>query len=341
MNMTALEACLLGGALGDSVGLPLEGIGAARIAKLRSAPLRQSLIARKGMVSDDTEHAVMTVLSLIEAEGDPDMFAQKLAGRLRWWLASLPAGIGLATARSIFRLMIGFDPARSGVWSAGNGPLMRAPVIGVWFADDKALRDRFVDTSTLMTHRDPRTVECARLIASAAACLTRQGNEVPTTEILDELESEVSEDEMRIRFPLLRQGLLEGDTVRDFADRFTRKKGYVTGYAPDSTAVTLFAWLRHRKDFRATVESVIFAGGDTDTHAFIVGSIAGIECGVDTFPDDWRQNLRDCPINTTTIHSLVRGAVFTYPCWPLSLVRNLTFLAVVLCHGFRRLLPPY
>jgi ADP-ribosylglycohydrolase len=341
MNPTTLEACLLGGALGDSVGLPLEGIGAARIAKLRSTPLRQSLIIRKGMVSDDTEHAVMTVLSLLQAADDPDRFAKKLAGRLRWWLASLPAGIGLATARSILRLMIGFDPARSGVWSAGNGPLMRAPVIGVWFANNKALRDRFVDTSTLMTHRDPRAIECARLIASAAACLARQGNEVTTAEILDELESEISGDEMRIRFPLLRQGLLDGDTVRDFADRFTRKKGYVTGYAPDSTAVTLFAWLRHRKDYRATVESVIFAGGDTDTHAFIVGSIAGIESGVDALPEDWRQNLRDWPLNPKTIHAIAHRTSIIYPCWPLSLARNLTFLAIVLCHGLRRLLPPY
>jgi ADP-ribosyl-[dinitrogen reductase] hydrolase len=341
MNPTALQRCLIGGALGDSVGLPLEGIGAARIAKLRSSPLRQSLIARKGMVSDDTEHAIMTVLSLLQAGDDPDRFARKLAGRLPWWLASVPAGIGLATAKSIMRLMIGISPARSGVWSAGNGPLMRAPAIGVWFAGDKVLRDRFVDASTLMTHRDPRAIECARLIASAAACLARQGNETTTAEILNELDDEITGDEMRIRFPLLRQGLQEGDSVREFADRFTRKNGYVTGFAPDSTAVSLFAWLRHRNDFRAAVESVIFAGGDTDTHAFIVGSIAGIECEEDAFPEDWRQNLRDWPINMGTIHSIARGTARIYPCWPLSLVRNLAFLAIVLCHAFRRLLPPY
>jgi ADP-ribosylglycohydrolase len=341
MNPETLEACLLGGALGDSVGLPLEGIRAARIKKLRTPPLHQSLIAGKGMVSDDTEHAVMTILSLGQAGNDPEQFARKLASRLRWWLASLPAGIGLATAKSIIRLSIGFSPAKSGVRSAGNGPLMRAPVIGVWFADDEVLRNRFVDASTLMTHRDPRAIECARLIAAAAALASRHDNHCEISTILDELGNEISSEEMRIRFSLLKEGLLNGDKVSAFANRFTRKAGYVTGFAPDSAAVALYAWLRHRGDFKATVESVIFTGGDTDTHAFIAGSIAGIESGAANLPEDWLRALRDWPINTTTIKSITHGASISYPVWPLSWIRNLAFLAIVLCHGFRRLLPPY
>lgn len=70
----ALTSCLLGGALGDSVGLPSEGIGAARISRLRPESLRQSLVFGRGMVSDDTEHAVMTLLSLQECDGDVDRF---------------------------------------------------------------------------------------------------------------------------------------------------------------------------------------------------------------------------------------------------------------------------
>ena len=341
MNPNALEACLLGGALGDSVGLPLEGIRATRIAKLRNLPLHQSLVAGKGMVSDDTEHAVMTILSLREANGDPESFARKLAGRLRWWLASLPAGVGLATAKAIFRSLIGFPPARSGVWSAGNGPLMRTPVIGVWFADNETLRNRFVDASTTMTHRDPRAMECARVIASAAALAAHLGGSSGIKEIISELGKKIASDEMQIRFSLLKQALLDGDKVSDFANRFTRKAGYVTGFAPDSTAVALYAWLRHRGDFQATVESVILAGGDTDTHAFIAGSIAGIECGVENLPKDWIKGLRDWPINPDSIRSISRESGIRYPFWPLSLIRNLVFLAIVLCHGIRRLLPPY
>ncbi len=135
----ALISCLLGGASGDSVGLPSEGMTASRIARLRPGPLRQSLVFGRGMISDDTEHAVMTLLSLRDSGGDERKFAKHLARRLRWWLASVPAGIGLATARSIIKLWLGVRPTSSGVVSAGNGPLMRAPVIGLWFADDRPI----------------------------------------------------------------------------------------------------------------------------------------------------------------------------------------------------------
>lgn len=341
MKPELLEACLLGGALGDSIGLPSEGIGARRIAKLRRQPMRHCLVGCHGMVSDDTEHAVMTLLSLHEADGDPERFAKILARRLRWWLASVPAGIGFATARSILRLWFGINPARSGVWSAGNGPLMRAPVIGLWFAKNEALRNRFVDASTMMTHRDPRAVEGARLIAAAAAILAREDESTETDRILDELERWITSDEMRHRLPLIRRMLLEGGTVESFADSITRKPGFVTGFAPDSAAVAIYAWLHHRNDFRGAIEAVILAGGDTDTIAFITGSLAGIDCGTDGFPEDWMRGLRDWPIHPRSIRNISNGGSMRFPVWPLSLVRNLAFLAIVLCHGFRRLLPPH
>jgi ADP-ribosylglycohydrolase len=56
-------------------------------------------------------------------------FARVLAGKLRWWVLGLPAAVGWGTLRALARSWIGFSPARSGVWSAGNGAVMRAPII--------------------------------------------------------------------------------------------------------------------------------------------------------------------------------------------------------------------
>ena len=141
MKRDAISHCLLGGALGDALGLPAEGLNAKRIARLCQGRWRHRFFFGKGMVSDDTEHAVMTALSLAKHGNDPEAFAKDLARRLRWWFAGIPAGIGMATAKSAIRLWLGVKPSRSGVWSAGNGPLMRAPMIGIHFADDS--RDCF------------------------------------------------------------------------------------------------------------------------------------------------------------------------------------------------------
>ncbi len=339
MDREKITSCLLGGASGDSVGLPSEGMNARRIARLGSGPLRQSLAFGRGMASDDTEHAVMTLLSLRDSHGDGKRFAKSLARRLRWWLASVPAGIGLATARSIIKLWLGFPPSSSGVASAGNGPLMRAPVIGLWFADNHDSRDGLMRASTAITHRDPRAVEAALIIAEATAIA---GTETQgADEILNRLERHVVSEEMGIRFAKIREHLAGRRSVRAFADSFSRKPGFVSGFAPDTAAVAIYAWLPHRGDFTATVEAVVRTGGDTDTVAFVAGAIAGAEVGIDALNPSWLDTLTDWPLSVGCLKDVAENGKGTFPCWPLLIVRNLAFLVIVLAHGFRRLFPPY
>src|SRR6185436_14806633 len=114
---------LLGCAVGDSIGLPREGLSPRRAQRLfGSGPLTHRLVFGRGMISDDTEHACMTMQALLASNGDVDRFRRSLAWRLRGWLVTLPAGIGWATLRSIVKLWLGFS---GGVSSAGNGPAMR------------------------------------------------------------------------------------------------------------------------------------------------------------------------------------------------------------------------
>src|SRR5688572_18626387 len=109
----AFEGVLLGTAVGDSIGLPREGLSARRAARLfGGAPLRHRLLFGRGMVSDDTEHACMTAQALLASGGDPRRFVRSLAWRLRWWLLGLPAGVGKATAQAVVKLWLGFPPGR-------------------------------------------------------------------------------------------------------------------------------------------------------------------------------------------------------------------------------------
>ena len=79
-------------------------------------------------MSDDTEHTLILVQSLLKHPSDASAFQRTLAWQLRWWLLSVPAGVGLATARACGKLCVGFPPTRSGVFSAGNGPAMRSAI---------------------------------------------------------------------------------------------------------------------------------------------------------------------------------------------------------------------
>lgn len=80
------------------------------------------------MISDDTEHTCLMAQLLIEANGDVNRFARLFASRLRWWILALPAGVVKATTRAGIKLWLGAKPASAGVFSAGNGPAMRAAI---------------------------------------------------------------------------------------------------------------------------------------------------------------------------------------------------------------------
>ena len=164
MRMDRFTGLLLGTAVGDSLGLPTEGLTPRRARRLYPGALRQRLIGSYGMLSDDTEHACMTAHA---EDSDPDRFARVLASKLRCWLFALPPAIGFGTLRALLRLCAGFSPARSGVRSAGNGAVMRAPIIGAWFDDPERI-PRFVAGATAITHRDPRAHAGATAIAIAA-----------------------------------------------------------------------------------------------------------------------------------------------------------------------------
>ncbi len=135
-----LRGTFIGTAVGDALGLPAEGLSRKRVARLYPGPWRHRFVFGLGMISDDTEHTILVAQALLRRGSKPEAFAHCLAWKLRWWLPGLPAGIGLATLRSILKLWLGFPPSRSGVYSAGNGPAMRSAILGACFATDPESR---------------------------------------------------------------------------------------------------------------------------------------------------------------------------------------------------------
>lgn len=112
MAAQAIAASLYWTALGDALGLPYEGLNPTRAQKLLGPPTRYRLLAGKGMVSDDTEHALLTAEAVARTGGNPAAFERELAGLLRGWFFSLPAGIGWATLRAGAKLALGVPVGR-------------------------------------------------------------------------------------------------------------------------------------------------------------------------------------------------------------------------------------
>jgi len=339
--MDRITGLLLGTAVGDSLGLPREGLSPRRAARLYPGPLRQRLLLGRGLVSDDTEHACVTLQALLRAGDDPARFARDLAARLRWWLLALPASVGWGTLRALVRSWLGWSPATSGVRSAGNGALMRAPIIGAWTDDlDRAIA--LVDASTRITHRDPRARAGARAIAIAAHHAARARPVMPAR-VLADIRARVDDAELAAALDRVEAALADDLTPAAFAVTLGLERG-VTGYVHHTAPVCLHAWLRTPGDVERVIGDVVALGGDADTTGAIAGALAGATAGVSGVPPAWLA-IVEWPRSLTWIRRLGAAAAGRAPpptlWWPALALRNVAFTAIVLATGLRRLLPPY
>jgi len=335
---------LLGGALGDTLGLPVEGLGPERIKKWHGGLWRQRFIAGRGMISDDTEHTLMVAQCLLMNPKTEQVFAQQLAWKLRFWLLALPAGVGFATAVGILRLLLGFPLHKSGIFSAGNGPAMRAAVIGAYWRDDPEKMVRFVIAGTRLTHTDPKAITAALAVARLTAwAMAEEPDLARIWGILDDCATR-QDLEWADLCRRMRQLLEEGRSLAEFCAAIGITNG-VSGYAYQTVPVAIYAFLHHFGNFEDTLRAVLDRGGDTDTTAAIAGNLAGAVTGGRALPQHWLKPVSDWPRGVPLLRLVAKclanrsGRVRYF--WPGILLRNIFFLVIVLCHGFRRLAPPY
>lgn len=346
----ALAGCLLGIAVGDATGLCCEGLSRRRQAVLFRHLNGPQLLGRMGMVSDDTDHARMTVQAMIEAGGDSEAFLNALARAMRRWLLCVPPGVGLATLRSGVRLLAGADPSCSGVFSADNGPAMRAPVIGVAWGHDAATMRRLIRASTRLTHTDPKAEWGALAVALAASMACRTRRDLQPSEYSAALADLLPPEECLSLVAAACESASRGENAAAFCDGAGMPHG-VSGYTYQTVPAVIQTWLRHQTDVRAGILEIIRCGGDTDTTSAILGGIVGARVGRDGIPPDWPARIFDPAYPPAALDALAWQlaevsnsgiAQCARARGPLPLLgRNAILLALVIAHGLRRLLPPY
>jgi len=352
----AIVGCLLGTAVGDALGLACEGLSRRRQAKMFPTLDSHKLLSfGRGMTSDDTEHTCMLAQSLIVAAHSDlasleQKFGANFAWRLRFWLLGLPAGIGFATLRAILKLWLGFPARHSGVFSAGNGPAMRAAIIGVCFGDDPERMRTLVRAATRITHTDPKAEYGAFAVAYAAHIAATRKGVIAPGEFFTLLTQHINDAEFIELMRKVVESLARGESAETFAASIGCANG-ISGYMYHTLPCALHVWLAHQNDFRTAVTTMVRLGGDSDTTAAIVGAIAGAHAGKTGIPPEWINNLVEWPRSVAWMEQLgarlaskrsSHGSCVSLWINPIKLLfRNIIFMVIVLLHGFRRILPPY
>ena len=332
-----LAGALLGTALGDALGLPMEMLSARVIARRFPRLDRFHLLGRVGFVSDDTEQSALVAQSLARHPRDPDGVVRAFRRSLLGWFLRLPWGIGLGTLRACVRIAVGLR--RTGVRSAGNGAAMRAAVVGVFLHDDSTARRSTSDALARVTHTDPRAVEGARFVAEVAARVVAGDR---PTEALAAAREVVSEATLGAAIDRA-AGLAREGAAADAAAAALGTSGFVVHTVPFAA----YAFARWGDDPMAAIGAVIRAGGDTDSIGAIVGAWCGALGGEAALPAELLGRLHDGPFGPTHLRALaadLAGAAggrrpTAHYSVGYAMARNLALYPVVLAHAARRIVP--
>jgi poly(ADP-ribose) glycohydrolase ARH3 len=278
MDLTAdrFTGCLLGLATGDALGAPHEGGPLERfvwwlIGRTSNGCLRWT---------DDTQMALDLAESLLENDGvQSEALAKRFAGSYRW-----SRGYGPGAARVLKRIRRGepWQQASKAVYaegSYGNGAAMRAPVLALFFARDRAGLLAAARDSARITHAHPLGVEGAILIALAAHALL-EGR--PAARVLDVVQAECLVPQLSERMKTVRVWVESEETP---SPREVSKKLGNGITVPTSCPTALYVALRHLKtSFEAMMEFIIACRGDVDTIGAMAGALWGIVNGAGRLP---------------------------------------------------------
>jgi len=329
VNLERYSATLVGCAVGDALGMPVEGWPKARIKKHcgRITEMMDPVILKdedgerltedefgkihnwtevfsKGEYTDDTILTLAIAESIIE-RGLPDLhhltrkqldiFQEFEQGRSK-------CGFGGTTKSAFVNLLAGVSPTKSGVIGGpGTGPAMKMAPIGMWMALEEDInRHRaglyFAKAIGKSTHLDPRSIVCGIIQAQAIwECLAEEtyGRE----SFMKNLGGTCQSWEVPVtkEFTWYRKGDIS-DRLHWIWENSNASVEEAHEYLGSSSATyqaypfVLFMFQKYWDDPIAGLEELVNCGGDCDTTGAMFGALAGARHGM-VFPDKWTREI--------------------------------------------------
>jgi ADP-ribosylglycohydrolase len=296
----AARAALLGLAVGDALGVPVEFIG-------REARRHDPVVAMRGYGthhqppgtwSDDSSLTFCLAETLATKGYDLTDAAQRF---VRWqdeayWTAhGRVFDIGIATAEALQCLRRGQKPEHAGgtgEYSNGNGSLMRILPL-VFVIKDQPIAERFqaVREVSSITHAHIRSimacfiyVELARQLLLGLDKQAAYAAMQQTVNQFFEAEGIGSELELRQFHRILENAY--GDYVPQPLTACKEAEIKSSGYVVHTLEAALWCLLTH-DSYTATVLAAVNLGDDTDTTGAVAGGLAGLAYGEAAIPAEW------------------------------------------------------
>jgi ADP-ribosyl-[dinitrogen reductase] hydrolase len=284
-----LKGCLLGTAIGDAVGAPVEFMQRGTFEPVTEYRSGGKFRLNAGEWTDDTAMTLCLAQSLIDSHGfDPK---DQLNKYLQWVNTGYMSyrgkmvGLGKTVMRSLIRyrrLGQPYTDIKHEKFS-GNGSLMRLAPICIYYANDLDKAVHYAALSSRTTHGSLIAVDSCRyfvyLMLKIAQGTDRQRlfSESFVSETYQYFSDEPLHSELDaiIRYEYITKG---EDEISS------------SGYAIHSLEAALWSFY-HTNTFEEAILKAVNLGQDADTVGAITGQLAGVFYGLSGVPEEWVEGL--------------------------------------------------
>jgi ADP-ribosyl-[dinitrogen reductase] hydrolase len=279
------RGCLLGLAVGDALGAPLEFLDAGKIKKQHGRVTEMIgggwLHLAPGEYTDDTQMTLCIAESLAEKNAfDPD----DIAARFVQWMESNPPDVGNHTRSVLERIAGGTDwrsasqsVQRAAPSSAGNGSVMRCAPVALWDWNDASARIEHSRVQSEITHAHQECQWSCAVINTFIVKLMQTGvRDVALDRAIEECRDAPGHIRKRV-------SVAAGKSVGDLNP---------TGYVLDTVDCAVWAFM-NTGNFEDAVLDAIHLGGDADSIGAVCGALAGAFYGEHGIPVRWLEKLQN------------------------------------------------
>ena len=287
-----IRGCLIGTAIGDALGMPVEGLNYHQIHK-EYGEVNEIIDGRlpAGSYTDDTQLMIGLTESLIEKRGiDQEDIAKEFVQ-----IYEDHRGYGQTIKQFVQLMELGWEwhkavQETNNLFSYLNGSAMRVAPVGAFYFDDTKKLKWAAYKSSEVTHIHELAKEGCALQALAISLLIQ---EEPSPHFdrkvyIHTLKESVSHGIYQERLESVEDLLPKEPDILEV----TKLLGN-GGEAFDSVPISIYSFLRYLDSFERSVTYAVNLGGDADTIGAMTGAINGAYHGIEAIPAKWLDKLED------------------------------------------------
>ncbi len=316
------RACLIGGAIGDAVGRPIERVRIGEIKNRYGEDGIQDMatVGMKGRFTDDTQMTIFTADGLIKSalktgdteeapdyktvyESYKDWYKTQTEGRKnepeimqdRGWIGKLdelyyPNGAGRTTLGAMESGIMG-TPENPINNANSCGAVMRVAPAGLMYHEDPKMAFDVGVRCGAMTHSGAEAYLPAGVFAAMIAYIVQGETLENALDKSIDILKEYDQSEASAKLVKLLEDAKEY-AKDDSLDHEVAIDKLGKGWRGDEAlAITAYCVLKEPNDFKKAVLMAVNHDGDSDSTGAMVGNILGAHLGSDEIPQDWAENV--------------------------------------------------